>query len=229
MSRLHLPSHHFVFRRTRICFPGLSDTDNMRHTDFITWSWSAAVLAPQSIRQQLIQSYDDDDIKFACLSYSCHITGTWPCFAQQVSLKSKTQFIFMQATFYVRSVCYFHWGFVGAGQAHVYVLCSLASPSDCSRPSAQTARRVLQSWHQKHPLSSWTSSMFFAAALAGPRTALDWRRTFHLLGLVMNTVQTHTGIYSQNAHHIKVIFTVGHQALAMESSRHKHLSYSLKC
>ena len=30
-----------------ICFPGLSDTDNMRHSDFVTWSWSASVLAPR--------------------------------------------------------------------------------------------------------------------------------------------------------------------------------------
>jgi len=44
LSRQRLPSHHSVLRWRRICFPGLPDTDNMRHTDFVTWSWSAACL-----------------------------------------------------------------------------------------------------------------------------------------------------------------------------------------
>ena len=46
-SRQRQPTHHSVLHWRRICFPGLSDTDNMRHTDFVTWSWSAAVLAPR--------------------------------------------------------------------------------------------------------------------------------------------------------------------------------------
>ena len=41
---LHVKSaHHSANRWRRICFPGLSNTKNIRHTDFVTLSWSAAL------------------------------------------------------------------------------------------------------------------------------------------------------------------------------------------
>ena len=46
-SRQRQPSHHCVLRWRRNCFPGLSDTGNMRHTDLVTWFWSAVVPAPR--------------------------------------------------------------------------------------------------------------------------------------------------------------------------------------
>jgi len=54
-SRRRLPSHHSVLRWRRICFPGLSDTGNMRHTDFVTWSWSAVCLRHVNHRRTIVR------------------------------------------------------------------------------------------------------------------------------------------------------------------------------
>jgi len=66
-SRQRLPSHHSALRWRRICFLGLSDTDNMRHTDSVTWYWRAC--------NTLILSYNDGDWYYCVILTSSFHSG----------------------------------------------------------------------------------------------------------------------------------------------------------
>ena len=66
-SRQRLPTHHSVLRWRRICFPGLSGTDNMRH-------WLCNVVLKRCCAcTTLILQYDESQLcKTVCSTQSLH-------------------------------------------------------------------------------------------------------------------------------------------------------------